>query len=131
MIALVIVAYTIVDGLGARASGNAAAYVCAMLALTGVLLLPVLYLRRGKAVLTELAGRTRFALIGGSFALVSYGVALWAMTLAPIGVVAALRETSVLFATLIAAVLLKEPVGLIRWLAAGLIVAGLALIRLA
>lgn len=130
-IALVIVAYTLVDGLGARASGNAPGYVCAMLVLTGVLLLPVLYDRLGPTMLSQAAGRTGYALLGGGLVLVSYGTALWAMTMAPIGVVAALRETSVLFATLIAAVLLRERVGPVRWLAAGLIVAGLVLIRLA
>jgi len=60
----------------------------------------------------------------------SYGIALWAMTKAPIGIVAALRETSVLFATVLAALFLKEQFGPGRWLAAAVIVAGLVMLRL-
>jgi drug/metabolite transporter (DMT)-like permease len=60
----------------------------------------------------------------------SYGTALWAMTTAPIGLVGAVRETSVLFATLIAAIVLKERFGPARWAAAATIVACLMLIRL-
>jgi drug/metabolite transporter (DMT)-like permease len=60
----------------------------------------------------------------------SYGIALWAMTKAPIGVVAALRETSVLFAILMGAIFLKEPLGPVRVIAALLIVAGIAMMRL-
>lgn len=47
--------------------------------------------------------------LGGALALLgAYGVALWAMTQAPVATVAALRETSVLFAALLGAWLLKE-----------------------
>ena len=60
----------------------------------------------------------------------SYGIAIWAMTLAPIAIVAALRETSVLFGALIAVVVLKEPVRAGRMAAALLIVCGLVLVRL-
>ena len=62
--------------------------------------------------------------------LVAYWIVIWAMTVAPIAMVAALRETSVLFAALIAVIILKEPLRATRILAAVLIVAGLALIRL-
>ncbi len=60
----------------------------------------------------------------------SYGIAIWAMTVAPIAIVAALRETSVLFGAAIAVIVLKEPLRAARVVAAGLIVAGLVLIRL-
>src|SRR5262245_40139190 len=73
---------------------------------------------------------TRRGLIGGALVAFSYGVALWAMTLAPIALVAALRETSVLFGAIIAVVLLKEPLRIARMIAAVLIVCGLVLIRL-
>lgn len=131
VIAGVIMLYTIVDGLGARVSGDAIAYVSAMMALNGVLLAPVIVAMRGKDVVEEAVRRWPFALIGGLLVMLSYGTALWAMTLAPIGLVGALRETSVLFATLIAALMLKERLGPARWLAAATIVAGLVLIRLA
>ena len=69
-------------------------------------------------------------LAGGALQALSYGIALWAMTLAPIAMVATLRETSVLFGTAIAVVVLKEPLRAARIVAALLIVAGLVLIRL-
>jgi len=54
----------------------------------------------------------------------SYGIALWAMTRAPLALVAALRETSVLFATVFAAVFLRERFGAARYVAAGLVTVG-------
>ena len=72
----------------------------------------------------------RRGLAGGGFQIVSYGIVLWAMTLAPIAIVATLRETSVLFGAVIAVVVLKEPLRAIRVVAALLIVCGLVLIRL-
>jgi len=68
---------------------------------------------------------------GGALAVVSYSIAIWAMTQAPIAIVAALRETSVLFGTLIAVVVLKEPLKPARIVAASMIVTGLVLLRLA
>jgi drug/metabolite transporter (DMT)-like permease len=62
--------------------------------------------------------------------LASYWIAIWAMTVAPIALVAALRETSVLFAAFIAVVVLKEPFGPVRAAAAALMVGGILLIRL-
>jgi drug/metabolite transporter (DMT)-like permease len=60
----------------------------------------------------------------------SYGIAIWAMTVAPIALVGALRETSVLFGAILAVVFLKEPLLLARLAAALLIVCGLVMIRL-
>jgi drug/metabolite transporter (DMT)-like permease len=127
--AAVVVSYTIVDGLGARAAGSAAAYLLAMMALTGVLVVPVFLPLGGSLLLVSLRSAWPKGLAGGAMANLSYGVALWAMTAAPIGLVGAVRETSVLFATLIAAVVLKERFGPARWAAAATIVAGLALAR--
>jgi drug/metabolite transporter (DMT)-like permease len=62
---------------------------------------------------------------------IAYTTVIWAMTKAPIAMVAALRETSVLFAALISIVVLKEPLRIARIVAAGMIVSGLILIRLA
>ena len=62
--------------------------------------------------------------------LAAYWIVIWAMTVAPIALVAATRETSVLFAGLIAVVVLKEPVTPVRVISAMVIVAGLAVMRL-
>ena len=126
----VIVAYTLIDGVGARLSGNAAAYVLAMMALNGALMLLAGLGLRGEALLATLRGGWRLGLGGGAMVLLSYGIALWAMTKAPIGLVGALRETSVLFACLIATFALGERFGPARWVAAFAIVGGLALIQL-
>jgi drug/metabolite transporter (DMT)-like permease len=124
-----IVLYTLVDGLGARASGNAAAYILSLTLATLVPLVPAFTLIGGRPLLASLLPAWRQALWGGGMANLSYGIALWAMTKAPIGLVGAVRETSVLFATLIAALVLKERFGPARWFAAATIVTGLMLTR--
>jgi drug/metabolite transporter (DMT)-like permease len=86
--------------------------------------------RRGRPVLAEYAGFWKIGLIGGALSLAAYWIAIWAMTVAPIALVAALRETSVLFGSLIAVVVLKEPLHRARIVAALMIVGGLVLIRL-
>lgn len=126
----VIVGYTLLDGAGTRASGNPAGYVLAMMALTGLFLLPVILVWMGRQVVKGLMAHALIGVGGGTMVSFSYGVALWAMTKAPIGAVAALRETSVLFATAIAAVFLREKFGAWRWICAGVIVTGLAALRL-
>ena len=75
--------------------------------------------------------RTRLATIGGVGTLGSYGLALWAMTMAPVAAVAALRETAILFAVAISAFILKESVGPKRLAAVALIATGAAVMRLA
>jgi uncharacterized membrane protein len=72
-----------------------------------------------------------FGLLGGVGTVASYGLALWAMTLAPIAVVAALRETSILFGTAISGLVLKERISVGRILAACTIALGAAVVRLA
>lgn len=126
----VIVGYTLLDGAGTRASANLAGYVLAMMALTGLLLLGVLMLWQGRSIVAQMLPHWRVALAGGTMVSLSYGTALWAMTKAPIGMVAALRETSVLFAAAIGALILKERFGPARWAATALILAGLANLRL-
>jgi drug/metabolite transporter (DMT)-like permease len=69
--------------------------------------------------------------VGGIGTLTSYGLALWAMTVAPVAMISALRETSILFGILISAFVLHERVTRARWIAAGLIVAGAAALRMA
>ena len=69
-------------------------------------------------------------LAGGALQALSYGIVLWAMTLAPIALVGSLPETSVLFGAIIAVLVLKEPLRITRVAAAVLIVCGLVLIRL-
>jgi drug/metabolite transporter (DMT)-like permease len=128
--AVTICAYSVVDGIGARLSGNAIAY--AMWTFVGIafVMLPYALYRDGRDVIPAMHAYWRRGLAGGALQVVSYGTALWAMTLAPIAIVATLRETSVLFGAAIAVVVLKEPLRAVRIAAALLILCGLVLIRL-
>lgn len=128
--ALMICAYSLVDGIGARVSGNAHGYSIALFAGIALIMIPYALWRGGRGALAQTAVYWRSGLAGGTLQLVSYGIAIWAMTAAPIAMVAALRETSVLFGAGIAVIALKEPMRLARMLAAVLIVCGLGLIRL-
>jgi drug/metabolite transporter (DMT)-like permease len=129
--AVTICAYSLVDGVGARLSGNANAYSLALFVGIGPVMALYALVRSGEDVWMTLRRHPAVALAGGALQLGSYAVAIWAMTVAPIALVAALRETSVLFGAIIAVVLLKEPLRASRIAAALLIVTGLALIRLA
>jgi drug/metabolite transporter (DMT)-like permease len=123
--------YTLTDGLGARAAGDPHAHAAALFVLDGVGLTAVALWMRGPAGLRPLWRFRWPGLLGGAMSLCAYWIAIWAMTVAPIALVAAVRETSVLFASVIAVVWLKEPLSPARILSACLIMTGLALIRLA
>ena len=128
--ALTICAYSVVDGLGARASHNPQSYVLWLLIGNALLLVPYALWRDGRDVIPAMQRFWLRGLAGGALQTLSYGIALWAMTLAPIAIVASLRETSVLFGAAIAVIVLKEPLRAVRIGAVLLIVAGLVLIRL-
>jgi drug/metabolite transporter (DMT)-like permease len=106
--AVIIAAYPLVDAAGIRLSGSPPGYVLWLFVLD-LLPFPLLVLLLKKQELVSYA--TRFwlrGLVGGVLSSAAYGVALWAMTRAPVAAVAALRETSVIFAALIGAWLLKD-----------------------
>jgi drug/metabolite transporter (DMT)-like permease len=128
--AVTISGYSLVDGVGARVAGNAHAYTAALFALDGLSMLLFALVRRGGGFVTDVRRSWRPGLAGGALSLIAYWIAIWAMTVAPIAIVAAVRETSVLFAAIIAVVVLGEKVRPIRIAAAVLIVIGLALMRL-
>ena len=94
-------------------------------------MLPYALWRDGRDVIPAMRTHWRRGLIGGGMQLMSYGIAFWAMAVAPIAIVATLRETSVLFATILAAYVLGERFGPLRWICAFGIVAGLVTLRLA
>jgi drug/metabolite transporter (DMT)-like permease len=122
--------YTLVDASGARASGNAAAYVSWLIFLEGLPFLAWVVARRGKPALRYLRASTSRGLVGGACSLAAYGIVLWAMTRAPVAAVAALRETSVLFAALMGSLWLKEGFGLPRLAGAASVVLGIAALKL-
>lgn len=111
----VIVVYTLVDGQGARLSGHAFSYTGWLFLLTAPLLLALCLATQGRETVLRFRAGWRTGLLGGACTLASYGLALWAMTHAPIALVAALRETSVVFAALFAASFLKETITPLRY----------------
>jgi phosphonate utilization associated putative membrane protein len=129
--AVIIALYTVVDALGVRASGNALQYVVALFVLDGWPFALMVFARRGGATVWPYArGRWPVASLAAAASLGSYGIALWAMTRAPVATVAALRETSVLFAALLGSWFLKEAFTLRRALGTAVIAAGVMALRL-
>jgi phosphonate utilization associated putative membrane protein len=136
--AAIIAAYTFVDGLGVRtevaAGGSALRYILILFVLDGLPYPLLVWLRRTPAQRREIVayarGRWPLAALGGTASIGSYAIALWAMTLAPVASVAALRETSVLFAALLGTWLLKEKFGLQRALGTVVVVLGVMALRL-
>jgi drug/metabolite transporter (DMT)-like permease len=129
--ACVIASYTLVDGLGVRRSGAPAAYALWIFLLNGTEQLLLILIWRQREFAAYINGRRLQALAGGAATVASYGIALWAMTLAPVALVAALRETSILFATVISALMLKERVTPQRLACIVLIIGGAVTLRLA
>jgi drug/metabolite transporter (DMT)-like permease len=129
--ACVIATYTIIDGAGVRRSGAPAAYTMWIFLLAGAAVTAWAARTRARELLRLAGARPLLVPVGGVSTLGSYGIALWAMTLAPVAAIAALRETSILFATAIAALFLRERVGRGRLLAVALIACGAAVMRLA
>jgi drug/metabolite transporter (DMT)-like permease len=127
--ACVIASYTLIDGLGVRLSGAPAAYTMWIFVLNGAGLLLWTLLRRRAGLLAYAKTQWHLAAFGGFGTLASYGLALWAMTQAPVAAIAALRETSILFAIAIAALFLREKISPRRYLAIALIAAGAVLMR--
>jgi uncharacterized membrane protein len=122
-------AYTLADGVGARLSGSPSAFILAMIFLDGLIMLAWGLAARGPAGIAAMLPAWRPGVAAGAMSLGVYWIAIWAFTKAPLAMVAALRETSVLFAMLIAAFWLKERLSARRWAAAGLILAGVVMMR--
>jgi drug/metabolite transporter (DMT)-like permease len=129
--AVVIATYTLIDGAGVRLSGAPVAYAMWLFLLNGIPLVAWALVARGPALRRYAGANLRPGVVGGLGNLGSYGLALWAMTGAPVAVVAALRETSILFAMAIAGLVLGERISRGRLAAAALIALGAVGLRLA
>ncbi|GHH87448.1 DMT family transporter [Streptomyces capitiformicae] len=124
---LSIAAYTVVDGLGVRASGSSLGYIAWLMAVQGVVLPAYAIWRwRGQTVplLRPYAG---LGLLGAMLSVAAYGGVLWAQTKAELAPIAALRESSIIVGAAIGAVFFKERFGTPRMVAAGLLVVGIGL----
>jgi drug/metabolite transporter (DMT)-like permease len=128
--AAVIVAYTLVDGVGVRLSGNAWSYSAWLFFLNAIPLLVILRMSRGPVFVRSGQRSWRLGLMGGGLTFAAYSLALWAMTVAPVALVAALRETAVVFGVIAASALLKEKFGASRWTASLLVATGAVVLKL-
>ncbi len=122
--------YTLLDGTGARVAGDAIAYVAWVFVADGVFFASSMLLWKGLAVLPRQAKPWGTGMIAAAASYGAYGVSVWAMTKAPIAVVAAVRETSILFAVLIGWLVFGEKMTRGKAIAACVIVSGVILTRL-
>ncbi|MFI1969709.1 EamA family transporter [Streptomyces cinnamoneus] len=124
---LAIAAYTVVDGLGVRASGSPLGYIAWLMILEGLVIPAYAVGTRRGGFLAQVRPFAVRGLAGGLLSVFAYGLVLWAQTRAALAPVAALRESSILVGAGIGAVFMKERFGAPRVAAAGLMVAGIGL----
>jgi drug/metabolite transporter (DMT)-like permease len=127
---LTITIYTIVDGSGARVSGDPVSYTLWLFVLSALIVGSYGYVRLGSQLFS--AARTHWPItaMGSALSVAAYVIAIWAMTVAPIALVAALRETSVLFGALFATLILREPWIAARIVSAVMVLGGALLLRM-
>jgi len=120
---MMIAAYTLIDGIGARRSMHSFSYTAWLFVCQGAPM-PLIYLMVRKRLSIPLSRETLLTAFGGVISALGYGAVILAMTLTPMGAVAALREVSILFAVVIGRIFLKERSGLARIAAGGVIAVG-------
>ena len=125
---LMIASYTIIDGIGVRLSGNPAAYIGWLFILSPLPIASIAIIRRRGEALVYIRNNWKLAVLAGGLNLGSYGLSIWALSLAAMAHVSAMRETSVIIAALIGTQLLGESFGKRRVLAAMLVATGVVLI---
>ncbi|MGH6854709.1 MAG: EamA family transporter [Aestuariivirga sp.] len=126
-----IAVYTVVDGLGGRASGAPWSYAALVFVFDGLYLLAYGLVARGPGIFAAVAPHWRSGIAGALLSGCAYGIVIWAMSHAPIAAVAALRETSILFVMLMSLRMLKESVTVPRIGGALFIVTGAIILRTA
>jgi len=128
---ITIATYTIVDGQGARLSQNPLSFAAWLFMLEGVVFTLLLALAgQGRSLASYILARPGATALGGLLSAAGYATVLWAMTQAPMALVSATRETSVLFAALLGVWFLKERLTARQWMGAVVIVIGLIGLRL-
>lgn len=122
--------YTLIDAQGVRRADGVLQFVVYLTLMQSMTTPVIAWMRRGPLVLRFARENWRIGLFGGFNYCVAYGLVLYAMTLDAVAKVAALRESSVIIAAIIASLVFKEPFGLRRILAACVVTAGILLIKM-
>ncbi len=128
--ALCTAGYSMVDGLGARVSGNATQFTAWLFIFDALVFSSATLATQGARSFKATRRSWAFGSFAGALSLATYWIAVWAMTIAPIALVTALRETSVLFAVFIGVVLLNERADTRKLLAAAVILSGIVLVKI-
>jgi drug/metabolite transporter (DMT)-like permease len=128
--ALATASYTMIDGTGARVAGNAVQYIAWVFVVEGALFVIGMLMLRGRAVIPSGGRAWSLGMFAAAASYGAYAISVWAMTKAPIAVVAAVRETSILFAVLIGWAVFGERLSRGKVIAAVLIVGGVIVTRL-
>ena len=125
--------YTLLDGIGVRLSGAPVSYILWIFFLIGLVkvVFELFNNKTRQPFLTHFQRYWFIGLVGGFLSLGSYGLALWTMTKLPVALVAALRESAIVFAVILSYFVLREHVSLSRFIASIIIVIGVIVIRLA
>ncbi|MFC5661732.1 EamA family transporter [Kitasatospora misakiensis] len=128
---VMIAAYTVSDGAGVRHAGTVGGYVAWLFLLQGPVLALIARARRGRGLLAGAGPAVPFGLLGGVLSLAAYGLVVWAQSRGNLATIAALRETSIVIAALIATVVFRERLGRLRMAASAAVLAGIAVLELA
>ncbi|RME95953.1 MAG: hypothetical protein D6773_17820, partial [Alphaproteobacteria bacterium] len=126
-----IAGYSLVDGLGARVAGTAVGFYGWLSILNAVLFAAILQITRPGLLARLIPDAARPALVGGTASFLAYALVIWAFTQAPIALVTALRETSIIFALLIGVFFLREKLNLVKVAATIVTLSGAILLRYA
>ncbi|GCD37113.1 membrane protein [Streptomyces chrestomyceticus JCM 4735] len=124
---LAIASYTTVDGVGVRASGTSLGYIGWLMVLEGLAIPVYALVTRRRLLAAQLRPVALRGALGGVLSVFAYGLVLWAQTRADLAPIAALRESSIIVGAAIGTLFFKERFGAPRLAAAGLMVAGIAL----
>lgn len=128
--AVMTASYTVNDASGVRAAGSALIYAAWFFVLSAITLVLTAWIRRGDQYLIAARSELKRGFYASFFNITTYGLALYAYANAPVAPMAALRETSVVFGAIVAALILKEPLGVRRIVLAVVLALGLAAIQL-
>lgn len=127
---LFIAGYTVIDGLGARLADSAHSYTFWVHLFNGIpITLLALYQRRGQ-VFASVRKSWKVGIVGGIISLLAYWIVIWAMTQAPMALVSAVRETSMVFAMIFGVFVLKERLDLARLASTGLTLIGTVMLKI-